>query len=311
MKRFVCLFPGQGSQFVGMGKDLFERFAEARDLFARADEALGFALSRLCFEGPEEELRLTRNTQPALLTVSTAAFRLLGAEPVAAAGHSLGEYSAQVAAGVIDFEDAVRLVHRRGVYMQEAVPAGSGGMAAVLGADADSIVRALEAVPGGGVSVANWNSPDQVVIAGPVEALDEALRILKPPRAVMLPVSAPFHTAMMRPAEERLAEDLARVPFHDPAFPVVSNVDARLLRTGDEARDALRRQVSRPVLWTAGIEVLRGEGPDLWVEVGPGKVLSGLIKRIGRAWPAPPAVANVEDAASLERTKRSLSDVLG
>lgn len=311
MKRFVCLFPGQGSQAVGMGKDLHDRFAEARELFARADEALGFAISRLCFEGPDEELRMTRNTQPALLTVGAIAFRLLGATPAAAAGHSLGEYTALVAAGVIGFEDAVRLVHKRGLYMQEAVPAGAGGMAAVLGSDPDSILKALEAVKGGGVSVANWNSPDQVVIAGPLGAIEEALRILKPPRSVILPVSAPFHTALMRPAEERLAEDLARVSFHDPVFPVVSNVDARFLRTGDEARDALRRQVSRPVLWTAGIEVLRGEGPDLWVEAGPGKVLSGLLKRIGRAWPSPPAVANVEDAASLERTKAALSDVLG
>jgi [acyl-carrier-protein] S-malonyltransferase len=310
MKRFACLFPGQGSQSVGMGKDLHDGYPEARELFAKADEALGYSISRLCFEGPEEELRLTRNTQPALLTVSTIAFTLLAAEPVVAAGHSLGEYSALVAAGVLSFEDAVRLVHKRGVYMQEAVPLGTGAMAAVLGADLEALKQALGQVPGRTVEVANWNSPDQVVIAGPREGVEEALRILKPPRSVMLPVSAPFHTALMRPAEERLAADLALVPFRNPKFPVVCNVDARPVRTGEEARDALRRQVSRPVLWTSCIEVLRGEGVGLWVETGPGKVLSGLMKRIGRGWPQPPLVANVEDRGSLEKAKQALSDVL-
>jgi [acyl-carrier-protein] S-malonyltransferase len=311
MKRFACLFPGQGSQAVGMGKELHGRFPEAREIFARADEALGYAISKLCFEGPEEELRMTRNTQPALLTVSTIAFKLLGADPAVAAGHSLGEYSALVAAGALAFEDAVRLVHNRGVYMQEAVPAGAGGMAAVLGADPERVREALDGVPGRAVEVANWNSPDQVVIAGPRKALDEALRILKPARCVMLPVSAPFHTALMRPAEERLAADLALVPFRDPRFPVVSNVDARPVRTGVEARDALRRQVSRPVLWTASIEVLRGEGIGLWVETGPGKVLSGLMKRIGRGWPEPPVVMNIEDPGTLENAKQILSGILG
>jgi [acyl-carrier-protein] S-malonyltransferase len=183
-------------------------------------------------------------------------------------------------------------------------------MAAVLGADPDSLRRALDSVPGRTVEVANWNSPDQVVIAGPREGLAEALRILKPPRSVMLPVSAPFHTALMRPAAERLAADLALVPFRNPRFPVVCNVDARPVRTGDEARAALRRQVSRPVLWTASIEALRGEGIGLWVEIGPGKVLSGLMKRIGRAWPQPPVMTNVEDRGSLEKAKQALSDVL-
>ncbi len=310
MKRFACLFPGQGSQAVGMGKDLHDAYPAARELFARADEALGAPISKLCFEGPEEELRLTRNTQPALLTVSTIAFSLLGGEPAAVAGHSLGEYSALVAAGVLEFEDAIRLVRKRGTYMQEAVPVGSGAMAAVLGADPEALRQALERVPGGAVEVANWNSPDQVVIAGPREGVEEALRILKPPRSVMLPVSAPFHTALMRPAEERLAADLAFVPFREPRFPVVCNVDARPVRTGAEARDALRRQVSRPVLWTASIEALRGEGIGLWVETGPGKVLSGLMKRIGRGWPEPPVVTNVEDRGSLEKAKQALSDVL-
>ncbi len=310
MKRFACLFPGQGSQAVGMGKDLYDGFKEAREIFARADEALGYPISKLCFEGPEEELRLTRNTQPALLTVSTIAFTLLGAEPAVAAGHSLGEYSALVAAGVLTFEDAVRLVHKRGVYMQEAVPAGTGVMAAVLGADPEALRQALDRVPDRSVEVANWNSPDQVVIAGTLEGVQEALRVLNPPRSVMLPVSAPFHTALMRPAEDRLAADLALVPFRDPRFPVVCNVDARFVRTGEEARDALRRQVSRPVLWTSCIESLRGEGIALWVETGPGKVLSGLMKRIGRGWPQPPVTANVEDRGSLEKAKQALSDVL-
>ena len=232
MKRFACLFPGQGSQAVGMGKDLHDGYPAARELFAQADEALGYSISKLCFEGPEEELRLTRNTQPALLTVSTIAFRLLGADPAVAAGHSLGEYSALVAAGVLAFEDAVRLVHKRGVYMQEAVPAGTGAMAAVLGADPEALKQPLERVPGRTVEVANWNSPDQVVIAGPREDVEKALRIIKPPRSVMLPVSAPFHTALMRPAEERLAADLALVPFRDPRFPVVCNVDARPRQDG-------------------------------------------------------------------------------
>jgi [acyl-carrier-protein] S-malonyltransferase len=311
MRRFACLFPGQGSQAVGMGKDLYEGFTEAREVFGRADAALGYSIRRLCFEGPEEELRLTRNTQPALLTVSTIAFRLLGGVPAVAAGHSLGEYSALVAAGVLDFDDAVRLVHKRGVYMQEAVPAGTGVMAAVLGAAPEALKKGLDEVPGRTVEVANWNSPDQVVIAGPPADVEEALRIIKPPRSVMLPVSAAFHTAMMRPAEERLAVDLAAIPFRDPKFPVVTNVDARPVRTGAEARDALRRQVSRTVLWTSCIEALRGEGIGLWVETGPGKVLSGLMKRIGRGWPEPPVTANVEDRESLEKAKRALSDVLG
>jgi [acyl-carrier-protein] S-malonyltransferase len=294
-----------------MGKDLHDRFAEAREIFARADAALGYEISKLCFEGPEEELRLTRNTQPALLTVSTIAFTLLGAEPAVAAGHSLGEYSALVAAGVLAFDDAVRLVHKRGIYMQEAVPVGTGVMAAVLGANPEALRQALDRVPDRTVEVANWNSPDQVVIAGPREGVEEALRILKPPRSVMLPVSAPFHTALMKPAEERLAAELALVPFRDPRFPVVSNVDARPVRTGEEARDALRRQVSRPVLWTASIEVLRGEGIGLWVETGPGKVLSGLLKRIGRGWPEPPVVMNIEDPGTLENAKQALSGIFG
>jgi [acyl-carrier-protein] S-malonyltransferase len=307
MPSIACLFPGQGSQAVGMGRDFHDRHAEARELFARADGALGFSLSKLCFEGPEDELRLTKNTQPALLVTSIIAFRLLGLEPAAAAGHSLGEYSALVAAGTLEFEAAVVLVHKRGMFMQEAVPVGVGAMAAVLGAAPEAIRDALGRVRNGVVEVANWNSPEQVVIAGERSAVDEALSLLKPPRSVMLPVSAPFHCRLMLPAEERLAVELDRTTFRDPRFPVVGNVDAKPLRTGEEARRSLRRQVSRSVQWAASMDVLRDLGVGTFVECGSGKVLAGLLKRIGRGWPAAPVVHNVEDGSSLEKTKASLS----
>ena len=300
------LFPGQGSQAVGMGKDFFDGSAEARVLFARADEILGFPLSRLCFEGPEEELRLTRNTQPALLVVSTVACRLLGRDPAVAAGHSLGEYSALVAAGSLGFEDAVRLVHNRGRYMQEAVPVGIGAMAAVLGVPGDAVEARLAEVRSGVVEIANWNSDDQIVISGDKIAVEEALAAIRAPRSVVLPVSAPFHSRLMKPAEERLAADLDSVAFADPRFPVVTNVDARLIRTGAEARDALKRQVSRSVLWTKSMAVLRDLGIDACVECGPGKVLAGLLKRIGRGWPKPPAVYNVETGEGAEKAKEAL-----
>ncbi len=304
------LFPGQGSQAVGMGKDLYGRSAEARALFDRADEVLGFALSKLCFEGPEEELRLTRNTQPALLAVSTAACRALGRDPGVAAGHSLGEYSALVAAGVLGFEDAVLLVHKRGRYMQEAVPVGVGAMAAVLGVPGEEVERRLAEVRAGAVEIANWNSDDQIVISGEKAAVEEALSAIKAPRSVVLPVSAPFHSRLMKPAEDRLAADLDAVAFADPRFPVVTNVDARLIRTGEEARDALKRQVSRSVLWTRSMDVLEGLGVEACVECGPGKVLAGLMKRIGRGWAKAPAFHNVEDLAGAEKAKAALFGVL-
>ena len=307
MNRIAFLFPGQGSQAVGMGKSLHDRFDLARSIFGRADEVLGYPLSKLCFEGPEEELRLTQNTQPALLTVSTIAHRLLALTPVVAAGHSLGEYSALVAAGALSFEDAVLLVHKRGRYMQEAVPVGDGAMAAVLGTAYDDLVKALGQVTQGVAQIANWNSPDQIVIAGNKAAVEEALRIAKPLKSVMLPVSAPFHSSLMLPAEERLAVDLDRVEFKDPAFPIVTNVDARMITTGEEARDALKRQVSRPVLWYESMELLGSAGVDAFIELGSGKVLTGLIKRIGRGWARPFTMANVEDAESLEKTKISLA----
>ena len=304
------LFPGQGSQAVGMGKDLYDRSAEARALFDRADEVLGFPLSKLCFEGPEEELRLTRNTQPALLVVSTAAVRMLGRDPAVAAGHSLGEYSALVAAGCLRFEEAVRLVHKRGRFMQEAVPVGVGAMAAVLGVPGEEIERRLVDVHSGVVEIANWNSDDQIVISGEKAAVEEALAMIKAPRSVMLPVSAPFHSRLMKPAEERLAADLDAAAFADPRFPIVTNVDARLIRTAADARDALKRQVSRSVLWTRSMAVLKDLGVDACVECGPGKVLAGLVKRIGRGWPQPPALYNVETGEGAEKTKAALFGLL-
>jgi [acyl-carrier-protein] S-malonyltransferase len=304
--KLAFLFPGQGSQAVGMGRSFAQTSEEGGRLFKQADEILGYGLSKLCFEGPEEELRLTKNTQPALLLVSVAAYRLFGREPAVAAGHSLGEYSALVAADALSFEDALRTVHRRGLYMQEAVPVGDGAMAAVLGAKAADLEAAFARVTSGVVQIANWNSSDQIVIAGHKAAVEEALRVARPPRSVMLPVSAPFHSALMKSAEDRLAADLDRLAFRDLKFPVVTNVDGRAIRTGEEARDALKRQVSRPVLWYKSMELLAGESIDAFVELGAGKVLAGLIKRIGKGWPRPFSVWNVEDADSLEKTRAAL-----
>jgi [acyl-carrier-protein] S-malonyltransferase len=306
MGKIAFLFPGQGSQAVGMGLDFHRNSETARGLFARADDALGFPLSRLCFEGPEEELKLTRNTQPALLVVSVIAFELLGRAPDVAAGHSLGEYSALVAAGALRFEDAVLLVHKRGRYMQDAVPVGAGAMAALLGAERRAVLDALAQVRSGTVEVANWNSPEQTVIAGHKPAVEEAVGLIKASRAVFLPVSAPFHTTLMIGAERKLEADLDGAEFRDLRFPVVTNVDARLIRTGREARDALKKQVSRPVLWLDSMERLRDEGLTHVAELGPGRVLSGLMKRIGRGWPAPFDLLNAEDMASLEKTQAAL-----
>jgi len=303
MARHAYVFPGQGSQAVGMGKSFYNHSEEARRLFDRADEVLGFGLSNICFEGPDEALRLTKNTQPALLLVSTVAFRLWGRTPAVAAGHSLGEYSAHVAAGTIRFEDALGLVHKRGMYMQEAVPVGLGAMAALLGADYGEVESACLRAEGGQVQIANWNSPEQIVISGHKAAVEDVMKKVKASRAVLLPVSAPFHSALMKSAEDRLAADLDAVEFRDPAFPVVTNVDARMARTGAEAREALKRQVSRPVLWSKSMDLLSGEAIDAFVEFGPGKVLSGLIKRIGKGWPHPFSIFNVEDVESLERTR--------
>lgn len=290
-----------------MGREFYDRSDLAKTLFQRADEVLGLKISEICFSGPEETLKLTSFTQPALLTVSTIAFRLLGEDPLLAAGHSLGEYSALVAAGALTFEDALVLVHKRGTYMQEAVPVGVGAMAAILGASPAEIQAALDQVREGTVQIANWNSDDQIVIAGHKEAVEEALALMRETKAVMLPVSAPFHTVLMKSAEDRLAADLDGVAFHDLRFPIISNVDARLIRRGEEARDALKRQVSRPVLWKRCMMILQDEGIDTVVEVGPGKVLLGLMKRISRQWPTPPRAFNVEDDETVDACRKVLS----
>lgn len=307
MSLLAYLFPGQGSQHVGMGKDFYESSPLAREIFARADEALGFRISRLCFEGPEEQLRLTANTQPALLTVSYVAFKLLARLPDLAAGHSLGEYSALVAAGALQFEDALRLVRKRGLYMQEAVPVGQGAMAALLGLSKDEVEKAISQVKAGVVEIANWNSEEQIVIAGEREAVEEAIQLVKNARSVLLPVSAPFHTSLMKSAEEKLARDLDAVRFSDLSIPVITNVEARLIRRAEEARDGLKRQVSRPVLWYETMVKLSQEGVRRVVEVGPGKVLMGLMKRASRSWPQPVELLSAGDVKSVEECRRVLS----
>ncbi len=307
------IFPGQGSQAVGMGRELAESFPAARAAFAEADDALGFALSRLCFEGPAEDLQLTANTQPAILTASVAALRAMESaglpQPDYVAGHSLGEYSAFVAAGAMSLATAVRTVRARGRYMQEAVPVGVGAMAAILGADMDTVAAACaEAAQGEVCSPANINSPKQIVIAGNAGAVDRAIELLKARgvrKAVKLNVSAPFHCALMRPAQERLAADLAGIEFHDLRVPLVTNVYAAPIRAGDEARAALVRQVTAPVRWRESIERLVNEhGVQTFVEVGPGKVLAGLVRQIA------PEVRclNVEDGASLASTRAALTE---
>jgi [acyl-carrier-protein] S-malonyltransferase len=307
MSRIAYLFPGQGSQAVGMGRDFYDRAPLAKELYAKADEVLGYPISRLSFEGPEPDLRLTPNTQPALLVAGVVTARLLGLEPGVAAGHSLGEFCALVTAGALSFEDAVLLVHKRGRYMEEAVPAGRGAMAAVLGVRGPEVEKALGAVSSGVVEVANWNSEDQTVISGEKEAVEEALALIKPPRSVMLPVSGPFHSRLMKPAADRLAADLDAVTFRDLAFPVITNVDARPVRTGAEAREALKRQVIHAVLWTKTMDALREIGIEVCVELGPGKVLSGLLRRASRGWPKAPACHNVENWDGLQKALAALS----
>jgi len=292
-----------------MGHSLCEAFPESGAVFAEADDALGFALSALCFEGPESELQLTANTQPAILTASVAAARALsarGLSPEWVAGHSLGEYSAAVIAGVLPLREAVVAVRRRGEYMQEAVPVGEGAMAAILALELPAIARACqEAEQGQVVAPANVNSPGQVVIAGHATAVDRASELCKKAgarKAMRLAVSAPFHCALMMPAQERLARDLERLPFRDATVPLVNNVDARPVRDGAECRDGLVRQVSSTVRWQEVVERLAGEGVDTVIEVGPGTVLSGLVKKIDKGL----RVLHVEDPGSLQTTLTAL-----
>ncbi len=304
------VFPGQGSQSPGMGKELAENYAAARQVFEEADEALGFAISRLCFDGPAEDLQLTENTQPAILTVSVAAYRAMReagiGPPAFVAGHSLGEYSALVAAGALSLPDAVRTVRARGRYMQEAVPVGTGAMAAVIGGELGDIERICTAARNDQVcSIANFNSPNQAVIAGNTEAVDRAVELLSgvAKRVIKLKVSAPFHCALMKPAQDKLALDLESLKFSEPETPVVTNVDARATTASDELRDALVRQVSAPVRWVESMQLLIDHGAGTFIEVGPGKVLSGLMRQISRDV----KMLNVEDAASLETTRAALA----
>jgi [acyl-carrier-protein] S-malonyltransferase len=304
------MFPGQGTQAPGMGLDLAQNFAVARQVFEEADDALGFSISRFCFEGPVEELQLTENTQPAILTTSVAAFRVALANglpaPAFVAGHSLGEYSALVAAGVLRFADAVKTVHARGHYMQEAVPVGTGAMAAVIGGELSAIEDACRQAQGDQVcAVANLNSPTQVVIAGNTEAVDRAMDLLKgvAKRVIKLNVSAPFHCALMKPAEEKLSVHLSHLLFSEPLIPVVTNVDAKIITWQSRLRRALQQQVSAPVRWLESMQLLLNEGVGTFVEIGPGKVLSGLMRQTNREVKC----LNVEDAASLEATLAELA----
>ena len=334
-KRLAYLFPGQGSQIVGMGRDLYERFSAARAVFDEADAVLGFPLSRLCFEGPIDLLNLTENTQPAILTASVAAERVLtpllaehGLKAEFAAGHSLGEYSAHLAAGTFTFADAVRTVQLRGRFMQEAVPAGEGAMAAILGLPepvindccvqasdeltepaainpADPIAHA-QSPNSQVVSPANMNSPDQTVISGALAAVERAAALCKEAgakRTVMLKVSAPFHCALMAPAQQALMVHLEGVLFGDPAIPIVCNVDARMITRDADARDCLVRQVTGAVRWVECVQTLITQGATHFIEVGPGKVLNGLLRQIDRSQTG----LNVEDAASLEKTLAALT----
>lgn len=283
MGKVAFVFPGQGSQKVGMGKEAFDASAAARNVFDEADAALGESLSALCFEGPEEALKLTANTQPAVLATSVALLRALNETFDVVAGHSLGEYSAHVAAGTLTLADAVQLVRKRGQYMQEAVPYGEGAMAAVLKADSDLVERICAEVPGL-VEAVNYNTPQQIVIAGEVEAVSDAGAKLKAAgaRSSTLPVSAPFHSSLMEPAEARLREDVDALEFSDPSVPVYVNVDAEPVTEASAAKDALIRQVSRPVLWEQSVRRMIDDGVSLFVEVGPGRVLSGLLARIDK-----------------------------
>jgi [acyl-carrier-protein] S-malonyltransferase len=310
MGKVAFVFPGQASQYPGMGKELAEKYPSARAVFDEADKALGFSISQICFDGSEEDLKQTANTQPAILTCSVAIYRVLaerGLAPDFVAGHSLGEYSALVAAGSLKFADAVQIVRKRGTFMQDAVPAGVGAMAAIMGLSpavvADACKRAAESEI---CAPANLNSQEQTVISGHAGAVKRAVEIasqLGAKRAVMLAVSAPFHSALMLPAQEKLAAELKKVQFADLVVPLVTNVDADTETSGDEARDALVRQVSMPVRWEESVRQLIDEGVNTFVEVGPGRVLSGLLRQIERSV----STLNVEDEKSLAATLNKIA----
>jgi len=307
MKKIGLIFPGQGSQYVGMGQDLYEHFPVARQTFAEAQEALGFDLAAVCFSGPEEKLKLTAITQPAVLTVSVAMWRVIQSEekvkPVGAAGHSLGEYGALVAAEALPFAQAVRLVHWRGKFMQEAVPVGEGAMAAIMNMSAAEVeTLCAEAAQGEVLTPANYNSPGQIVIAGHRKAVERAVAMVAQKsgkKAIILPVSAPFHCPLMRPAGERLQEVLAQINFSDPTFPVLANAEADFYPGKEAIRELLVKQVDHPVRWEECMQKLLQIGVDMVWEVGPGKVLTGLLRRINREVP----VANIEDKSSWEKAK--------
>lgn len=306
----ALLFPGQGSQTVGMGRDLAEKYLAARQTFEEADEALGYKLSQVCFEGPEDQLRLTEITQPAILTTSVAALRVLETripKPAFVAGHSLGEYSAHVAAGTISFADAVRTVRSRGKYMQEAVPVGVGAMAAILGMEYEKVAAVCQDAAQGEVcEPANINSPAQVVISGNAAAVERATKLADErgaKKAVLLPVSAPFHCSLMKPAQDRLEVDLNSLMMRRPVYPVACNVDAELVTDELRARDTLVRQVTGSVRWEQSMHLLIGRGVHTFIEVGPGKVLCGLMRQIDRS----KACLNVGDEPTLTKTLASFS----
>ena len=305
MSKLAFVFPGQGAQKVGMGKDFFDNYDVAKKMFKEADEALGYSIMKMCFEGPEEDLKLTANTQPAILTISCIANEILkenGVQPEITGGHSLGEYSALVAAGVLKFQDAVALVHKRGAYMQEAVPVGEGGMAAIIGVDREKIVEICQSVSAESpVQAVNFNCPGQIVIAGATRGVELAVEELKAAgakKAVILPVSAPFHSTLMKPAAEKLAVELDKVALSDARIPVVANVNAQVLTKAEDIKASLVAQAASPVLWEDCVAKMKEFGADVLLEAGPGKTLCGFNRRIDKSIKS----LNVEDVESLEKS---------
>ncbi|MBQ2011032.1 MAG: ACP S-malonyltransferase [Selenomonadaceae bacterium] len=305
MSKLAFVFPGQGAQKVGMGKDFFDNYDVAKKMFKEADEALGYSIMKMCFEGPEEDLKLTANTQPAILTISCIANEILkenGVQPEITGGHSLGEYSALVAAGVLKFQDAVALVHKRGAYMQEAVPVGEGGMAAIIGIDREKIVEICQSVSAESpVQAVNFNCPGQIVIAGATRGVELAVEELKAAgakKAVILPVSAPFHSTLMKPAAEKLAVELDKVTLSDARIPVVANVNAQVLTKAEDIKASLVAQAASPVLWEDCVAKMKEFGADVLLEAGPGKTLCGFNRRIDKSIKS----LNVEDVESLEKS---------